>query len=62
MSKPDTILDEIHAIRRIIEERTKDMAETERVAYFNKRGEEAAKKYGFTIVSGVKDSNKAQAV
>jgi hypothetical protein len=49
MKKPDTILDEIHAIRERIEERTKGMTPSERTAYFNGRGEIAAKKYGFAI-------------
>ena len=51
MKKPDTILDEIHAIRRKIDEKTKDMTATERTEYFNQRGEAAAKKYGFKIVA-----------
>ena len=54
--KPDTILDEIHATRRKIEERTKGMTASERTAYFNKAGEAAAKKYGFKIVTSVKDA------
>ena len=51
MRKPDTILDEIHAIRRKIDEKTKGMTISERTAYFNQRGEIAAKKYGFKIVA-----------
>ena len=43
MKKPDTILDEIHATRCKIDERTKDMTPTERTEYFNQRGAEAAK-------------------
>jgi len=43
----DPVLDEIHAIRRQIDEKTKNMTSAERVAYFNQRGEAAAKKYGF---------------
>ena len=54
MKKPDTILDEIHATRRKIDERTKDMTPAERTAYFNRRGEEAAKKYGFKVVQSAK--------
>jgi hypothetical protein len=53
MRKPDTILDEVHEIRRRINERTKDMTPSERTAYFNRRGEEAAKKYGFKIATSV---------
>ncbi|MCL2141318.1 MAG: hypothetical protein FWH46_00990 [Methanimicrococcus sp.] len=47
MKKADPILDEIHAIRRQIDEETKDMTSSERAAYTNQRGEAAAKKYGF---------------
>ena len=53
MKKPDTILNEIHATRRKFEEITKDMTATERTAYFNKRGEIAAQKYGFKVATGV---------
>ena len=55
MRKPDTILDEIHATRRRIEERTRGMTASERTAYFNLRGEAAAKKYGFKIVTSAKE-------
>jgi hypothetical protein len=55
MKKPDTILDEVHAIRRRIEERTKGMTPSERTAYFNQRGEATAKKYGFKIVANAKE-------
>ena len=50
MRKADTILDEIHATRRKIDEKTKEMTASERTAYFNQRGEVAAEKYGFRIV------------
>jgi len=49
MRKPDTIVDEIHEIRRRIAERTAGMTSAERAAYFNQRSEIAAKKYGFVI-------------
>jgi len=55
MKKPDTILDEIHAIRHKIEEETKDMTSAERTAYFNRVGEAAAKKYGFRRVANAKE-------
>ena len=42
--KPDTILDEIHATRRKLNEATKDMTSSERTAYYNQAGEAAAKK------------------
>ena len=54
MRKPDTILDEIHATRRKIEEKTKSMTVSERTAYFNQTGESAARKYGFKRVISAK--------
>ena len=56
MKKPDTILDEIHAIRRKIDEKTNGLSASERTAYFNQRGEVAAKKYGFKIVASAKEA------
>lgn len=56
MKNPDTILDEIHATRRKIDERTKDMTPAERTAYFNQRGEEVAKKYGLKVVQNAKQT------
>jgi len=50
VKKPDTILDELHEIRRQISERTKGMSDAEMTAYFNQRGATAAKKYGFVIL------------
>ena len=50
MKKSDTILDEIQATRRRIEEKTKGMTASERTAYFNQRGETAANKYGFNVI------------
>ena len=50
MSKPDTILDEIHEARQRIEARAQGMSVTQRTAQVNQRGEAAALKYGFTIV------------
>ena len=56
MRKPDTILDEVHTIRRKIEKQTKNMTRSERTAYFNRAGEEAARKYGFRRVNSTKDN------
>jgi len=53
MKKPDTILNEIHAIRRKLEEITKDMTAAQRTAYFNNRGEIAAQKYGFKVIEKI---------
>jgi predicted DNA-binding helix-hairpin-helix protein len=55
VKKPDTILDEVHAIRRKIEDQTKDMTRSERTAYFNRAGEEAARKYGFRRINRAKE-------
>lgn len=55
MKKPDTILDEIHATRRKIDEKTQGMTATERTAYFNRRGKASAEKFGFKIVASAKD-------
>ena len=55
MKKPDTILDEIHATRRKLYEITKEMTSSERTAYFNQHGEAAAKKYGFKIITSIKE-------
>jgi hypothetical protein len=57
--KPDTILDEIHESRRKIEEYTKDMTRSERTAYFNRAGEEAARKYGFRRISKANENPPA---
>ena len=54
MKKPDTILDEIHATRRNIEEKTRNMTRSERTAYFNQAGAAAARKYGFRRVDRTK--------
>ena len=59
MKKPDTILDEIHATRRKIEEKTKHMTPSEQTAYFNGRGEAADQKYGFKIVANAKEADRA---
>ncbi|MDR1872280.1 MAG: hypothetical protein LBS60_10270 [Deltaproteobacteria bacterium] len=49
MRKSDTIENEVDKIRVDIYERTKNMTRKEFLEYFKKRGEEAAKKYGFRI-------------
>ena len=51
MTKPDTILESIHATRRKLHETTKDMTTSERTAYYNQVGEAAAKKFGFKRVA-----------
>ena len=47
-------LREVHAIRLMLYDRTKDMTPNERTAYYNRRGAEAAKKYGFKVVQSAK--------
>jgi len=51
VKKPDTILDEIHAIRREIDKKTKDMTHEEINEYFNATGERLAREYRFQRVS-----------
>jgi hypothetical protein len=47
-------LREVHAIRLMIYDRTKDMTPAERTAYYNNKAVEAQKKYGFRIVKNVR--------
>ena len=47
-------LREVHAIRLMIHDRTKDMTSAERTAYYNRRGAEAAQKYGFKVVQSAR--------
>jgi len=56
MKKPDTVLDEIHATRLRIDERTRSMTASERTAYFNRRGEASARKYGFKVVASAREA------
>jgi len=51
MKESDTILDEIHEIRRQIYEEIKDMTPEEQVEYFRKDTEPIIKKYGMKVVS-----------
>jgi hypothetical protein len=50
VKKPDTILDEIHAIRRLIDEKTNSMTHAEINAYYQASGERVAKQYGFKLI------------
>ena len=47
-------LREVHAIRLMIYDRTKDMTSAERTAYYNNKAIEAQQKYGFTVVSSAR--------
>ncbi|MDR1871874.1 MAG: hypothetical protein LBS60_08165 [Deltaproteobacteria bacterium] len=49
MRKTNTLDDELDKISVEIYEETKNMSRKEFLEYFRKHGEEAAKKYGFTI-------------
>jgi len=46
----DPVLNEIHAIRRQIYEKTKDMTSSERTAYYKQSVEDTAKELGYKIV------------
>ena len=50
MKKTDAILDEIHAIRRQIDEETKNMTDEERAAHINQSTKAALKESGYKIV------------
>ena len=47
-------LRELHAIRLMIYDRTKDMTPSGRTAYYNNRLVETQKKYGFKVEQSVK--------
>ena len=51
MSEPDTILDEIHEIRRKIYEEVKDMTPEEVSEYYRKKTDPIIKEYGMKVVS-----------
>ena len=51
MKKPDTIVADIHKIRRQIEAETKGMTSAQISAFFNATGERLAKQYGFKRVT-----------
>ena len=53
MRKPDTILDEIHEIRRQIYEETKDMTPEEHSEYYRQKTDPIIKEYGMKLVSRV---------
>ena len=60
MKKPDTILDEVHATRRKLNEAMKNMTSSERTAYYNQAGEDAVKKYGFQRVTNTNEQSNRQ--
>jgi hypothetical protein len=46
-------LREVHAIRLMIQDETKNMTPQQRIDYYRKSGEEASKKYGFKRVESI---------
>jgi len=56
MKKNKTIEDEVNRIRLKIYNKTKDMTSAQRTEYYRKSGEASAKKYGFTIYTGVEEA------
>ena len=59
MKTSNTIERDLDRIRLKIHEETKHMTPTQYVDYYNRIGEAAAKKYGFTRVAGVKSRRRA---
>jgi hypothetical protein len=51
VKKPDTIVADIHEIRRQIYDETRGMTSAQISAYFNATGERLAKQYGFKRVT-----------
>ena len=51
MKKPDTIVADIHAIRRQIDEETKGMTPAQISEYYRKSTEPIIRKYGFVTVT-----------
>lgn len=51
MKKPDTIVADIHAIRRQIDEETKGMTSAQISEYYHKSTEPIIRKYGFRTVT-----------
>jgi hypothetical protein len=62
VKKSDTIVAEVHEIRRQIYERTKDMTASERTAYFNESGRRSAEKYGFKIYRNAEEAEMGRAL
>jgi hypothetical protein len=55
MKTINTIEQEVNQIRLEIFEKTKDMTPAQLTAYYQKRGEDSAKKYGFKIIASAND-------
>ena len=58
MKTINNIEQEVNQIRLQIYEKTKDMTPAELTAYYQKSGEDSAKKYGFKIVASAITSDK----
>lgn len=62
MKKADTILDDLHNIRREIFDDIKSLSSSERTAYFRKVGEDMAAKYGIKRYSSVDNARVGIAI
>jgi len=59
MKTTNNIEQEINQIRLQIYEETKDMSPAQLTAYYQKSGEDSAKKYGFRIIVSANDQQNA---
>jgi hypothetical protein len=62
MKTTNNIEQEVNRIRLQIFEKTKNMTPAQLTAYYQKSGEDSAKKYGFKIVPGVSEAKTIAAV
>jgi hypothetical protein len=59
MKTTNTIEQEVNQIRLRIYEKTKNMTPEQLTAYYQKSGEDSAKKYGFRIIAGANNQQNA---
>jgi len=60
MRTPNTIEDEVDAIRRQIHEKTKHMTPSQRTEYYRKSGEAIAKELGIKIYANAEEARRDQ--
>ena len=60
MKTPNTIEDEVDAIRRQIHENTKHMTPAEHTEYYRKSGEAIAKELGIKVYANVEEARRDQ--